>query len=101
MAGATATEGDLLEPGLSELRVEVPEAVMSAHQWPGEERECRVCGCTDRQACSTPSGPCHWVAWDLCSACAQYEAAVMDNLPPGYVERPSGLVVPEGYIPGR
>jgi hypothetical protein len=28
---------------------------------------CRVCGCTDYQAC--PSG-CWWVEFDLCSACA-------------------------------
>lgn len=31
------------------------------------ERECRVCGCTDRHACE---GGCWWVEEDLCSACA-------------------------------
>ena len=31
------------------------------------ERSCRVCGCTEAQACP---GGCHWVGRDLCSACA-------------------------------
>jgi len=34
-------------------------------------RTCRVCGCTEDNACVTEDGPCHW--WpgdgDLCSAC--------------------------------
>lgn len=30
-------------------------------------RACRVCGCTDFQACE---GGCWWVAVDLCSSCA-------------------------------
>lgn len=40
------------------------------------ERRCRVCGCTQNQACVTDAGPCHWVAPDLCSGCAaeQFEA---------------------------
>lgn len=32
-------------------------------------RACRVCGCTDDQACETDQGPCSWVDKDLCSAC--------------------------------
>lgn len=35
-------------------------------------RSCRVCGCTENNACHTPDGPnptCHWVEPDLCSAC--------------------------------
>jgi hypothetical protein len=31
-----------------------------------DERHCRVCGCTDDNACDPPS---HWVSDDLCSAC--------------------------------
>jgi hypothetical protein len=31
-------------------------------------RQCRVCGCTDDQACP---GGCHWVAKNLCSECAE------------------------------
>lgn len=43
---------------------------MSARQ-----RTCRVCGCTDRNACRTDDGPCFWVdttpeQGDVCSACA-------------------------------
>jgi len=30
---------------------------------------CRVCGCTQMDACETPAGPCFWVEPDLCSAC--------------------------------
>ena len=37
------------------------------------EQKCRVCGCTDNQACP---GGCAWVETDLCSACADPE-----NLP--------------------
>lgn len=32
-----------------------------------EPRTCRVCGCTDDDACFPP---CSWVEVDLCSACA-------------------------------
>lgn len=31
------------------------------------ERKCRVCGCSDFNACP---GPCYWVEDDLCSECA-------------------------------
>ena len=31
-------------------------------------RTCRVCGCTDDEACE---GGCTWVEEDLCSRCAQ------------------------------
>lgn len=40
-------------------------------------RRCRVCGCTDTQACA---GGCWWVGRDLCSAC--------QLAPPARVERP-------------
>lgn len=33
----------------------------------GEVQRCRVCGCTDDQACP---GGCSWVEPDLCSRCA-------------------------------
>lgn len=36
-----------------------------------EIRRCRVCGCTDENACMTPHGPCWWSDNDLCSACAE------------------------------
>lgn len=34
---------------------------------------CRVCGCTDRNACDVSAVPCFWVEGDLCSACATVE----------------------------
>jgi hypothetical protein len=32
------------------------------------KRECRICGCTDNNACS---GGCYWVEDDLCSNCTE------------------------------
>lgn len=41
-------------------------------------RACRACGCTELDACAHPDGrACHWVAPDLCSACANTIAEVM------------------------
>lgn len=39
------------------------------------QRACRKCGCTQNNACLTDGVPCHWVAKDLCSACAAKETA--------------------------
>ena len=37
---------------------------------PAPVRTCRSCGCTDDRACINDGGvPCHWVDYDLCSAC--------------------------------
>lgn len=33
-----------------------------------DEQKCRVCGCTDDNACP---GGCYWVEEDLCSQCAE------------------------------
>jgi hypothetical protein len=33
-----------------------------------DEKECRICGCTDDEACITDA-PCSWEEDDLCSAC--------------------------------
>lgn len=41
---------------------------------PVDVRKCRVCGCTDAdcRGCIARTGrPCHWIEWDLCSACEQ------------------------------
>lgn len=35
-------------------------------------RHCRVCGCTEFNACSGPDGPCGWAGPDLCTVCAAY-----------------------------
>lgn len=37
------------------------------------QRRCRVCGCTDENACAPTS--CYWVEADLCSECGGKEAA--------------------------
>lgn len=46
-----------------------------------EKQRCKVCGCTDEQACI---GGCSWVKWNLCSACA-------DATPTGYKAKPLHL----------
>lgn len=38
-------------------------------------RACRVCGCTDDNACP---GGCYWVEEDLCNVCAEVLAALED-----------------------
>jgi hypothetical protein len=64
-------------------------AVAARQSWDRQHpaRTCRVCGCTDDRACVTDDGPCHWVAPDLCSACAQHSSdCALHNgpaLPPG------------------
>lgn len=40
------------------------------------ERRCRVCSCTDLQACP---GGCSWVGADLCSSCATAAGPSADN----------------------
>lgn len=46
-------------------------------------RACRVCGCTEHDAClhpptaAGPARPCSWVAVDLCSVCANTIAGLM------------------------
>jgi hypothetical protein len=32
---------------------------------------CRVCGCTEENACVTLNGPCQWAEEDLCTACVE------------------------------
>ncbi len=48
-----------------------------------EKRVCRVCGCTDDNACIVEGGEgediistCYWVEADLCSACAECTAPI-------------------------
>jgi len=66
-----------------------------------------VCGCTENEACP---GGCYWVEFDLCSQCHDFEAQAAQrfsegfasqdscmDLPGGYAERESGLIVPTEY----
>jgi len=52
-------------------------------------RECRLCGCTDEDACVDAAGvPCSWTEDDLCSVCAALLSAEAlanqrDGLHPG------------------
>lgn len=38
------------------------------------EQACRVCGCTESNACVDDDGPCGWAEDDLCTACVGKEA---------------------------
>jgi hypothetical protein len=63
---------------------------MSAQHDPGDI--CEVCGCTEFDACRTPTGPCFWVSKGLCSACASDEdlALFAQQQPmPGKWQRPA------------
>jgi len=42
-------------------------------------RRCRVCGCTEDNACMTPDGPCCWAEEDLCSSCAAEMELIGDD----------------------
>lgn len=33
------------------------------------QRTCKLCGCTEDNACITDEGPCSWVLNNICSAC--------------------------------
>lgn len=56
-----------LDECAKEAGVEFPVVDLSA----GTERVCRVCGCTEFNACP---GGCSWVEIDLCSACVKVAA---------------------------
>jgi hypothetical protein len=47
---------------------------LAAINWRMDLVPCRVCGCTEYHPCTDGDGcRCHWVEWDLCSACARVE----------------------------
>ncbi len=48
-----------------------PAAHNTAHDGPS----CRVCGCTEDNACVVDGKPCWWAEPDLCSACAGMQPA--------------------------
>lgn len=52
-------------------------------------RACRVCGCTEFDACVINGRACHWVEEDLCSACEgirdnadELAARIVEGRPP-------------------
>lgn len=60
-----------------------------------QERSCRICGCTDMdcRGCIQRTGQaCHWIAPDLCSACADWQdlkIEMVDGFP---------LIVENGFL---
>jgi len=55
--------------GLWNLPAKVEEAVLAAYQKSDGGMICKVCGCTEINACMTATGPCHWEKPFLCSNC--------------------------------
>lgn len=51
----------------AELR-EMIAYILDEEEKDENERKCRVCGCTEDNACE---GGCYWVEEDLCSKCAE------------------------------
>jgi hypothetical protein len=39
---------------------------------------CRVCGCTEREPCYGPDGPCGWAEADLCTSCEEAVLTMCD-----------------------
>jgi len=66
-----------------------------------DKRKCRVCGCTDDNACMVNGVVCHWVEEDLCSFCAQKAGALVQpenqSIPAG-VETEAGEETEEGPV---
>lgn len=44
-----------------------------------ENTKCRICGCTENNACITDRGPCWWVEDDLCSACEEKKNEIQEG----------------------
>lgn len=76
---------------------------MSFYEYPDAEPErvCRVCGCTEEDACVLPlGGCCTWVEADLCSACVPEEPIPFGDDESDMRQRASGLWVPRSYEEG-
>ena len=56
-------------------RLKVEQATPAAR-----ERRCRVCLCTDRDACAWRGVPCHWAGPEICSVCAALPPIVREAL---------------------
>lgn len=53
----------------------VVRALLDADTFGGGERTCRVCGCSQFDACP---GGCYWVEADLCSRCADLKSVLAE-----------------------
>ncbi|ETT61302.1 hypothetical protein BSK66_27640 [Paenibacillus odorifer] len=44
---------------------------------------CKVCGCTDNNACVSVNGPCYWLnkEHDLCSECSDWQGVDISKIP--------------------
>ena len=61
------------------------------------ERACRICGCTEYNACVDPHGyPCRWIEADLCSHCI-YAAIVAKPRPRAAFDGAGAVGVVRGH----
>jgi hypothetical protein len=61
-----------LPDGWTERKFEDGSFFVCSNKVCQEEPNCKICGCTNEQACE---GGCHWVELDLCSTCAGTRAS--------------------------
>lgn len=60
-------EPELMYLAAEAICIDIPELLAKVEEIKKSMRRCRVCGCTDDNACD---GGCYWVEDDLCSECA-------------------------------
>jgi hypothetical protein len=84
-AGVWEVEYRMLTPKRSHFSRTIRlNQMVYVHARPVTKQVCRVCGCSDEDACMHPSlGNCWWMEWDLCSHCV---------LVPGESKRYSELI---------
>lgn len=68
LARVTAISRTMLTDGVSEAQQEAALAAAEQVLAEFEFRYCRVCGCSEHDACE---GGCSWAGADLCSECAE------------------------------
>lgn len=62
-----------------------PDLAVPAPRAQQADQGCRVCGCTDLNACTDVDGePCFWAQPGLCSRCAREAGVDVDVLRPGW-----------------
>jgi hypothetical protein len=91
-----AGEPELMYRMVDALCTDLGELLQVVDEWTRSPAvaHCRACGCTDDdcRGCIERTGePCHWVAEDLCSACADQDRTYLLQPDPGAPRLPSGV----------
>jgi nucleoside 2-deoxyribosyltransferase len=72
-----AVEPELMYLMAPFICTEIQELLSTLNDIKIDLRRCRVCGCTDDNACF---GGCYWVADDLCSACVAHHGGEVEKV---------------------